>query len=89
MELVAAGWYTVKQLRLNQTIKNLNCGDLEFFLVVIRLGVTGLKTTMLVHLLGLCVCASVCEAPLDDWTNGVSVDVFFTNGDYGFSSMVI
>ena len=73
--------------------------------MVIRLVLTGLKRTMLVHLLGLfgdsgrkdgviycvcvCVCVCVCEAPLDDWPNGVSVDVFFTNGDYGFSSMVI
>ena len=37
----------------------------------------------------VCVCVCVCEVPLDDWTNGVSVDVFFTNGDYGFSAMVI
>ena len=28
----------------------------------------------------------MCEAPLDDWANGGSVDVFFTYGEYGFSS---
>ena len=32
---------------------------------------------------------SVCETPLDDWTNGISVDVFFTYGEYGFNSMGI
>ena len=32
---------------------------------------------------------SVCEAPLDDWANGSSADVFFTYGEYGFSSMGI
>ena len=26
-------------------------------------------------------------APLDDWTNSGSVDVFFMNGEYVFSSM--
>ena len=31
----------------------------------------------------------VCETPLDDWTNGGSADVFFTYGEYGFSSMGI
>ena len=28
---------------------------------------------------------SVCEAPLDDWTNGGSVGVFFRYGEYDFS----
>ena len=32
---------------------------------------------------------SVCEAPIDDWANGSSADVFFTAGKYGFSSMGI
>ena len=80
----------------NQTIRNLTCGDLEFLLVVIRLVVTGLKRTGLVYLLdlfgergGRMVWFSMCEAPLDEWTNGNSVDVFFTYGDYGFSSMGI
>ena len=52
MEFVAAGWYTVKQLRLNQTMINLTCGDLEIQLVVIELGVTGLKKSGFVYLLG-------------------------------------
>ena len=32
----------------------------------------------------------MCGAPLDDWTNGGSVDVFFTYGysyGYGYSSL--
>ena len=32
---------------------------------------------------------SVCEAPLDDWASGGSVDVGFTYGESGFSSMEI
>ena len=35
---------------------------------------------------GRVVWLSVCEAPLDDWANGGSV--FFTYGEYGFSSVV-
>ena len=30
---------------------------------------------------------SVCGAPLDDWANSGSVDIFFTCGEYGFGSM--
>ena len=33
----------MKQLRLDQTIRNFTCGDLEIPFVVIGLGVTGLK----------------------------------------------
>ena len=40
-------------MRLDQTIRNLICGYLEIALVVIRLGVTGLKKTWLVYLLDL------------------------------------
>ena len=40
-------------MRLDQTIKILNCGDLEIPLVAIRLGVTGLKKTGLVYFLDL------------------------------------
>ena len=40
MELVATGWCTEKCLRLDRSIGDLTCGDLEFPLVVIRLGVT-------------------------------------------------
>lgn len=40
MELVATGWWTGKCLRLDRSIRGLTCDDLEFPLVVIRLGVT-------------------------------------------------
>ena len=33
----------MKQLRVDQTITNLTCGDLEIPLVLIRLGIKGLK----------------------------------------------
>ena len=53
MELVAEGLCTKKWLRFDQTIRNLTSGDLEIPLVVIRLGVTGLKKTRVVYLLDL------------------------------------
>ena len=40
-------------MRLDQTITNLTSGDVEISLVVIRLGVTGLKKTGFVYLLDL------------------------------------
>ena len=43
----------MKQLRLNQTIRNLNCYDIEIPLVMTRLGVTGLKITGFAYLLDL------------------------------------
>ena len=46
-----ADWCTVKQLRLDQSMTNLICRDLEIPLVVIPMGVTGLKKTGLVCLL--------------------------------------
>ena len=65
--------------------------------MVIQLGVTGLKKDWFGVPPGLVygnewgrvVWFSVCEAPLDDYTNGGSVDLFFTYGKYGFSSMWI
>ena len=48
MDFVATGWYTVKKSRVDKT-----CRDLEIPLVLIRMGVTGLKTTELVYLLDL------------------------------------
>ena len=36
---------------------------------------------------GRLVWFSVCEAPLDDWGNDGSGGVFFTYGEYGFSSV--
>ena len=35
MEFAVAGWFTMKKLRLNQTIRSLICGDLEIPLVMI------------------------------------------------------
>ena len=53
MEFVAAGWCTRKWLRFHQTIRNLTSGDLGVLLLVIRLGLTGLKKTRVVYLLDL------------------------------------
>ena len=82
MELVVAGWCATKWLRFYQTIRNLTSGDLGIPLVVIRLGVTGLKKTRVVHLLDLLEgrrekgqCDLVCGAPLDELML-VYVDVF-------------
>ena len=36
--------------RLDQTLRNLTCSDLKISLVIIRLGVTGIKKTRLVYL---------------------------------------
>ena len=65
--------------------------------MVIRLGVTELKKNRvgvpprLVWRKGVegMVWFSVCEAPLDDWANSSSVDVFFTYEGNGFSYMGI
>ena len=51
IEFVAAGFCIRKWLRFDQTIRNLTPGDLGILLVVIRLGVTILKNTRVVHLL--------------------------------------
>ena len=53
MGLVAAGWCTRKWLRSDQTIRNLSYGNLGIPLVVIRLGVIGLRKTRVVYLLNL------------------------------------
>ena len=53
VEFVIAGWCTRKWLRLDQTIGNLTCGDVEISPVVIRLGQAGLKKAGFVYLLGL------------------------------------
>ena len=47
MELVAAVWYTRKWLRFDQTLRSLTSGDLRIRLVVIQLGLTGLKKARL------------------------------------------
>ena len=51
--LVAAGWGARKWLRFDQTIRNITSGDLGIPLVAIRLGVTGLNKTRVVHFLDL------------------------------------
>ena len=51
MKFVAAGCCTRKCLRYYQTLRNLTFGDLGILLVVIRLGVTGLKKTRVVYVL--------------------------------------
>ena len=53
MEFVAVDWYTRKWLRFYQIITNLTSGDLGISLVVIQLGVTGLKKNRVVCLLDL------------------------------------
>ena len=53
MELVTAGQCTRKQSRLDQTIRNIICGNLEISPVVIRLGVTRLKKTRFLQYLDL------------------------------------
>ena len=53
MEFVAVGWCTGDYLTLDQTIKNLTCGDSENPNVAIRLEVTGLKKIGFVFLLNL------------------------------------
>ena len=45
VELVNVGWCTRKWLTFDQTIRNFPSGDLGISLVVIQLGVTGLKKT--------------------------------------------
>ena len=42
----------MKQLWLDQAIRNLTCDDLEIPLVVIGLGITELKKAVVLHLLG-------------------------------------
>ena len=53
MEFAAVGLCEVKYLRLDQTIRNLTWGNLEISLMVVLLGVTGLKKTWFVFLLDL------------------------------------
>ena len=65
-------------MRLSQTIGDLTCVYLEILVVVIRLGVTGLRKTRFVCLLDLFGQRGrrgVSGAPLDDWANVGCVDV--------------
>ena len=52
-ELVAASWCIGKWLRLSQTILNLVPGNIGILLVVVRLGVAGLKKIRVMSLLDL------------------------------------
>ena len=96
MEFVAAGWCTRKQLRLNQTKRNVLLWWFRNPALLIGLGIKGLKPDW--KRLGsyTCwtgkggegvVCFRVCEAPLNDWANGGSgsVDDFYLYDKYGFS----
>ena len=51
--IAAAGCCTRMWLRFDQTITNLTSGDLGILVVVIRLGVSGLKKARVVYLVGL------------------------------------
>ena len=53
MEFVTSGSCKRKWLRVDRTIRDLTCGDLEIPLLVIRLGVTGPKNSEFVWLLDL------------------------------------
>ena len=48
MGFVTSGWCTQKWLRLDQTIRNITCGDLEMLLVLMQQGATGLKKSWFV-----------------------------------------
>ena len=48
MEFAVAGWYIGKYFRLDQSIRDLFCGNLETLLVVIHQGATRLEQTGLV-----------------------------------------
>ena len=84
MEFVAAAWCTRTWLRLYQTIRNLTSGDLGILLVVIELGVTGLKKTKVVYLLDLFEgrgekgqCDLMCLECLQIyWVNGGFVNIY-------------
>ena len=77
----------MKQLRLNQTIRNINCYDIEIPLVMTRLGVTGLKITGFAYLLDLFGGRGRRDAVIScmwsafDLVNVGCVDVFFKYGE--------
>ena len=52
-EICSSGWCTGKWWRLDRTIGDITCGDLEILHLVIRLGVTEPKKTELLCLLDL------------------------------------
>ena len=86
MEFVATGWRTGKWLRVDRTLRDVICGELEIPFVVIRLGLTyqkGMSSytswNCLVRGGEEVVWFSVCGAPLGDWTNVSYVDVLATS----------
>ena len=92
MEFLTSSWYTGKYIRLNQTIRNLTCGDLEISIVTGRNRIE----KDLVHVPPKLDWGngregvrsfSVCGVPLDDWANGGSVNRFFTYAENAFSSI--
>ena len=84
MEFEAAGWYIGKHFRLDETVRDLSCGNWESLFVVIRLGATSLEQSGFVYFQDLfegrggkgCWCGLiVCGVLLDDWVNCGYVDV--------------
>ena len=81
MKFAASGWYTGQWLRLDQTIRDLTCGDSENLSVELRLGATGLEKTGFVcfqDFLGRgdgLMWFSICGMLLDGWGYGGCVNV--------------
>ena len=48
--LVAVGWRTREWLGFDRSIRNLTSADMGILLVVIQLGVTGLKKTSILYI---------------------------------------
>ena len=101
MEFVTSGSCKRKWLRVDRTIRDLTCGDLEIPLLVIRLGVTGPKNSEFVWLLDLLERRGkkgwgggdlvYVKRPLGDWAIDGGADVLVTNvvrlREYGFISL--
>ena len=96
MELVVAGWCTRKWLRFDQIIRNLTSGDCGISLLLIRLGVTGLRKTRVVYFLDLFEgraekqqCDLVCVVCLQmiGLILVYVVNVLFTCGKSSFNSL--
>ena len=83
IESAASGWYVWKYLKLDQTARDLNCGNWETLFVVTRLGATGLEKTCFVFFQDLfggrkdgdVMWFSVWGKLLDYSTNGGCVDL--------------
>ena len=90
MQFPAAHWYTGNYLRLDDTIRDLNCCDWELLLVVMRLGTTELKKIWFVFpgliwgkkgegVVRSCFLVYVCGVLVDDWANGGCVVVLVSD----------